>query len=142
MPNSGAFASRRGERGEGFPKSARLLDGAGFRAVLQRGRRRSGPCFTLYLWIRPGRPCRLGLTVSRKAGKATERNRIKRVTREYFRQHQIRFRDGFDCVVQARPAAGNSSNGTLRAGLDTLFAPWLIASPGGGTDPEATPCDG
>ena len=42
---------------------------------------------------------RLGLTVSRKAGKAVWRNRIRRVLREFFRLHQARIDGSLDIVV-------------------------------------------
>lgn len=42
---------------------------------------------------------RLGLTVSRKAGPAVVRNRIKRVVRDYFRLHQHEITWPVDIVV-------------------------------------------
>lgn len=42
---------------------------------------------------------RLGLTVSRKVGRAVWRNRIRRVLREFFRLHQDRIDRSLDIVV-------------------------------------------
>ncbi len=48
---------------------------------------------------------RLGLTVSRKVGKATRRNRWKRLIREAFRLNRHRLPQGVDLVVIPRPQA-------------------------------------
>jgi ribonuclease P protein component len=48
---------------------------------------------------RPGEGFRLGLTVSRKVGRAVLRNRVRRVLREFFRLHQAEFDWSFDIVV-------------------------------------------
>ncbi len=46
---------------------------------------------------------RLGLTVSRKVGKAHVRNRLKRLLREFFRLNRERFAPRRDVVVIVRP---------------------------------------
>jgi ribonuclease P protein component len=43
--------------------------------------------------------CRLGLTVTRRAGTAVARNRIKRVLRDVFRRHHGQFPVPLDVVV-------------------------------------------
>lgn len=48
---------------------------------------------------------------------AVERNRIKRVVRENFRQHRATL-PALDIVVQARPAAAVTSNAELRQSLE------------------------
>jgi ribonuclease P protein component len=42
---------------------------------------------------------RLGLTVSRKVGRAVWRNRVRRVLREFFRLHQAMIGQALDIVV-------------------------------------------
>jgi len=42
---------------------------------------------------------RLGLTVSRKVGRAVWRNRVRRVVREFFRLHQVMIDQALDIVV-------------------------------------------
>jgi ribonuclease P protein component len=74
-----------------FPKTVRLLNSNQFRRVAKYGRHLSGEHLTIQACESRG-PCRkLGLTVSRKFGKATRRNRFKRLVREAFRlsQHQL-----------------------------------------------------
>lgn len=48
---------------------------------------------------KPGEGFRLGLTVSRKVGRAVRRNRVRRVLREFFRLHQAEIGRPFDIVV-------------------------------------------
>lgn len=47
-------------------------------------------------------PTRLGVTVTRKVGKAVQRNRIKRLVREAFRRERPRFAAGLDLVWVAK----------------------------------------
>ena len=50
-----------------------------------------------------GRPIsRLGITVSRKVGKAVVRNRVKRLVREAFRRNREALPTGLDLVFVAR----------------------------------------
>ena len=48
---------------------------------------------------------RIGLTVSKKLGKAHIRNRTRRRLREIYRLHEEQFRPGWDIVVVARSRA-------------------------------------
>jgi len=50
----------------------------------------------------PPRPTRLGITVTKKVGKAHERNRIKRLVREVFRRHRAALGPGLDVVFVAK----------------------------------------
>ncbi len=47
-------------------------------------------------------PTRLGITVTKKVGKAHERNRIKRLVREVFRRRRRGLAAGFDLVFVAK----------------------------------------
>ncbi len=69
-----------------LPKSARLLSRDQFRSLQRSGCQWAGSL--IFVQYREGRSSmpKLGLTVSRKYGKAHMRNRFKRVVREAFRQ--------------------------------------------------------
>jgi len=62
---------------------------------------------------------RLGLAISKRTVKtAVGRNRVKRLVRESFRQHQ-QFLTGLDIVVLSRNAAPQASNSELASALQT-----------------------
>ena len=65
---------------------------------------------------------RIGIIVSRKtAARAVDRNRIKRLVREAFRQGQARFA-GSDLVVLARRCPPREGWALARGEIATLFA--------------------
>jgi len=81
-------------------------------------------CFVLLVRLRGERSSservRLGVTVSRKVGRAVVRNRVKRRVREWFREARGGMRPGIDLVVIGRrPAAGRTAR-ELDGALDQL----------------------
>jgi ribonuclease P protein component len=104
-----------------LPPQARLKTAAQFKQTLEGGRRLSGPPLSL-VYRQPAAPSspRLGLAISRRQlPRAVDRNRIKRLARESFRQ-----RDGLpgaDVVLMASRPARERNNAQLRAALDLLW---------------------
>jgi len=84
-----------------------------FLEVYGRGRRVHTRTLVLYFLSNTCSNHRLGITVSRKIGKAVVRNRIKRVMREIFRDHQLSMAP-VDLVVNAKRAAAHASFWDLR----------------------------
>ncbi|MCF8111010.1 MAG: ribonuclease P protein component [Desulfobacteraceae bacterium] len=72
--------------------------------------KRNGLCFS-----------RLGITVTRKTGKAVVRNRIKRLVREFFRQNRHLLTTGLDINVIAKKAAADATGGQVFSALRLLF---------------------
>lgn len=71
--------------GLAFPKFLRILSRGQFQKVNREGKRLSGKVISLQYHQGPYQ-AKLGITVSKKYGKAHDRNRFKRVVREAFRE--------------------------------------------------------
>ncbi|NND36818.1 MAG: ribonuclease P protein component [Gammaproteobacteria bacterium] len=101
-----------------FTRQNRLLTGADFDNVFKDCQRSADSLFTvLYRDNGLGYP-RLGLAIAKKrVRRATERNRLKRLIRESFRQ-AIPAIPSADIVVLARDRAGAAANAMIFASLE------------------------
>lgn len=75
-----------------------------FKRLYYRGKSVSHSALVLY-FMRNNREAdviRLGITVSKKLGKAVRRNRIRRLIREAFRVHEASVIPGYNIVIVAR----------------------------------------
>lgn len=105
-----------------MPAQRRLRRKADFDAIHARGRRLGDGLFGMTVRANDQGGARLGLAVSVKvAGKAVERNRIRRAIRESFRLHQHEL-PAVDVVVSARSRARGVASGELRASLRALWS--------------------
>ena len=77
----------------------------------------------LVLYCRKNRTAanRVGITVSKKLGKAHVRNRVRRRLREVYRLHEAQFQPGWDIVVVARTRS-------IRASFEQLTHAYLSAA--------------
>ena len=110
--------SKAGPRSTSFPRQARLLKPSDFRLVFSRSRRLADGFFTVLVANIEGNDlARLGLAIPKKCAKrAVERNRLKRIVRESFRNHRDMLAT-FDLVVMCRPKAVKANNADLTASL-------------------------
>jgi ribonuclease P protein component len=90
------------EPSEKFRAAQRLRSTRQFEAVYSRGARVHSSTLVLYGLLNDLGYPRLGITVSRKIGKAVIRNRVKRRIREIFRTRLQASGPGIDLVVNAK----------------------------------------
>jgi ribonuclease P protein component len=64
---------------------------------------------------------RLGITATKKVGKAVERNRIKRHIREFFRLNRNSISGFWDINIIARKEAAGLASGQVHASLKEIF---------------------
>ena len=94
-----------------------------FNHIFQRLYRTSGQANgLLVLYARKNRLGinRVGITVSKKLGKAHIRNRIRRRVREVYRLNEDKFRSGWDIVVVVRSKAVDAPFDKLTEGYLSL----------------------
>ncbi|UDG81436.1 Ribonuclease P protein component [Candidatus Profftia lariciata] len=104
-----------------FSKEYRLLTPKQFNFVFEKPQRASTTYITILGRINILSHPRLGLIISKKSiRRAHERNRIKRLTREYFRLNQY-FLPAMDFVVIVRKRAQELNNQKLTYILEQLW---------------------
>lgn len=104
-----------------FTPSQRIRLKSDFDAAYRRGNK-IGDTYFLFIWRPNGLGnARLGLSISaRTVGIAVNRNRIKRVIRESFRQHQ-HLLPAIDVVVNSRAGAREADNAQLFEHLTRMW---------------------
>jgi ribonuclease P protein component len=87
-------------------KRGRLTRSGDFDRVYRDGSSRANRHLVVYTFpTEPGGAPRLGISVSRKVGKAVTRNKVKRTLREAFWSLSERLPAGHDFVIVARPGS-------------------------------------
>ncbi|HPA01833.1 MAG TPA: ribonuclease P protein component [Chiayiivirga sp.] len=108
-----------------FPRSARVLTAAEFTRAFAAGRKANGRLFRCIFLAQQeehgdSSSARLGMAISRKVDKrAVERNRIRRLIREWFRHRNAHWPAG-SLIVTGRPEASGVSADQLHADLDAI----------------------
>jgi ribonuclease P protein component len=104
--------------GHTFPRALRLLTAKQYSHVFTNARRFGNQSFTLLVRYNDQVYPRLGLAIAKKSAKrAVDRNRIKRLLRESFRnrQHQL---PPIDIIAMCRPSAVSLSNKQITKQLE------------------------
>ncbi|MGH8177797.1 MAG: ribonuclease P protein component [Steroidobacter sp.] len=101
-----------------FKPAQRLRAKSQFDRVYRDSRRSADGSFAVFTRNNHGAGPRLGLSMAaRVVGNAVRRNRIKRLVRESFRQHQHEF-PAIDIVVNARSGARDADNTAIVRSLE------------------------
>jgi ribonuclease P protein component len=87
---------------QGFTRAEHLRSPLDFRRVYERRRSASDAWLIVYACENGLSHLRLGMSVSRKIGKATHRNRLRRLYREAFRLSKAEMPRGLDLVLIPR----------------------------------------
>ncbi|XKM13911.1 ribonuclease P protein component [Orbaceae bacterium ac157xtp] len=103
-----------------FPRELRLLTPSDFNHVFTQSFRIGSPVINLVIRENELNHFRLGFAIAKKQIKhAHERNRIKRVIRDYFRINQYQL-PNFDMIVMVRTGIIELTNAEIRAILEKL----------------------
>ncbi|MGF1571851.1 MAG: ribonuclease P protein component [Sumerlaeia bacterium] len=117
--------------GERFPKWIRLRQRAEFQHVYQGGRKSVRRFLVIYVLERPSPqlPTRLGITVSRKAGKAHDRNIARRRLREIFRRLHASLPSGYDFAVNGRARVAKAPYNLLEKEFISCLKDLVVLAP-------------
>ena len=87
----------------------RLRRAVEFELLRNEGRRWHHPLILMVVRVNDQHISRFGYSTSRRVGKATSRNRIKRLLREVVRGQVREIENGWDCLFIARQGAAEAS---------------------------------
>lgn len=111
---------------QGLSRGERLRKRSEFLRAQGRGVRRAGRYLVVYSFGAPAETSagrtRLGITASRKVGRAVVRNRVKRWVRESYRRLAARPAATADVVVIAKPSAATTTFHGIEGELRRLLA--------------------
>jgi len=95
----------RQKRDEGLQREERLRRKKDFEAIAKEGTRRHTKNFLVITRKNDQGFSRLGAVASKKLGKAVERNRVKRLMREFFRRNKERLPRSTDYMIVGKKGA-------------------------------------
>ena len=109
-----------------YPGSYRLRKSWEYRLVREMGCKFNTPHFVLLVFDNSEKNSRLGVTVSRKVGNAVQRNRLKRIIREFFRKNRHIYPDARDYSIIAKRSSALLSSSKIDFELSNVFLKMAI----------------
>lgn len=104
-----------------FLRRWRIHNQGDFKDVFSKGRPFFKDDLVLYAIANKRPYSRIGISISKKVGRAVERNRIRRLIREVYRMNVGRLKKGMDIVLVVRPGCkGDDLYSMERSLLDLL----------------------
>jgi ribonuclease P protein component len=100
-----------------FPKSIRLRKRRQFQRLANQSKRFVGEWIIVESFPNHIGMTRLGITVTKRFGKAHDRNRFKRIVREAFRCFYRDIPQGFDLIIRPRSKAKEAASANIQADL-------------------------
>ena len=107
--------------GNAYTKADRLRKRSEFVHISQQGRKVQDRYFIICYCPGQNSASRMGITVTKRVGKAVTRNRIKRIVREHFRLNRKRTQPYLDINVIAKKEAVDLTTGEIFRSLNGLF---------------------
>lgn len=104
-----------------YPSSRRLRKTWEYQHLRKMGCKFNTSHFVLLIAAGLANESRLGITVSRKVGNAVQRNRVKRVIREFFRNYYFSNIEPFDYSVIAKNGAADVTSRKIILELKRVF---------------------
>lgn len=102
-------------------KADKILKRKDFIRLTRYGKKIHGRYFIVVFTPAQSDRIRLGVTITRKVGKAVKRNKIKRISREYFRLNRHNITGTWDINIIAKKEAGNLPTDLAFLSLKDLF---------------------
>lgn len=102
-------------------KTVSIKENRTFSYLYRRGQFISSDCLILYFRNNRFENNRLGITVTKKVGKAVIRNRVRRRIKEAYRELEGRIPSSLDIVIVARSMAAQVDYNKLLSALKYMF---------------------
>ena len=104
-----------------FTKADRILKRREFIALSKSGRRVQNTEFIAYFSHEQYNRSRLGVTVTKKVGQAVERNRLKRLVREFFRLNRHCLSGNWDISIIVKRQSAEITSEMVHRSLQDIF---------------------